>query len=89
MTKKTKPDPRLADHKLYGPGQILCVRELDSGGGVYVAEVKFEDATRLIRLLAQYWHSDIVSLIAKPKKKAPAKSSLVKEEDLTAQVGAA
>ena len=84
MKKKAKPKARYADHKLYGPGEILSVRELDAGGGVFVADVKFEDATRTIRLLPEYWRSGILRLIPKRKRKALAKPSSV-----TVQVGAA
>jgi len=78
---KVKPAPRIADHIRFGPGEILSVRELDSGGGVSVAEVRFEDATRTIRLLPEYWRSGILSLIPKPEKKSPVqrKSGRVKE----------
>ena len=84
MPLKPKPVLRIADHIWFGPGQILSVRELDAGGGVFVADVKFEDATRTIRLLPEYWRSGILRLIPKRKRKALAKPSSV-----TVQVGAA
>lgn len=92
MSEKTKPEPRFADHKLYGRGQILTVRELDSGGDIFVAEVKFEDVTRTIRLLPEYWRSSILSLIPKPEKRAPVKRKSVRAmrvKELGVQAGAA
>lgn len=55
------------DHKLYGTGTILAVRQLDSGAPV--ADVKFADGTtRCIRLSQEYWTSDVSDLTPTPPK---------------------
>jgi hypothetical protein len=65
-----------AHHILYGVGEVLSVRALDSGG--LVADMKFPGGSdRTIRLLPQYWLTPIAGLMptapAKPKRvrKAP------------------
>lgn len=68
MPSKSKPQ-HFADHVRYGRGEILSVRELDSGGGIYVAVVRFADGTeRCIRLSQEYWTSSIADLSPTPPK---------------------
>ena len=56
---------RYATHIYFGRGEVLEVRELD--GGIMVGVVLFGDGSqRTIRLLPEYWESDVASL--KPKK---------------------
>ncbi|HKT87950.1 MAG TPA: hypothetical protein VJQ59_05915 [Candidatus Sulfotelmatobacter sp.] len=63
MARSEKSQPHFADHVRYGRGEVLSVRELDSGGGIYVAVVRFADGTeRCIRLSPEYWHSPIADL---------------------------
>ena len=66
--KKAKPQPRLADHRLYGRGEVLAVRELDNGGGVFVADIKFGDSERTIRLAQEYWQTSIADLVPTPPR---------------------
>ena len=62
MTRTPKPEPRYADHAVYGRVQILAVLPVDRG--VFVADVKCFDGTRRTILLdPRYWVSDIASLV--------------------------
>jgi hypothetical protein len=63
-----KREVQYAEHVRYGRGEIIEVRELDSGG--FVAVVRFPDESeKTLRLDPRYWTSDITSL----KPAAPAK----------------
>ncbi len=66
--KNCKPASRYAEHVRYGRGEVVAVRQLDSGG--FVADMKFGDGTeRTLLIAAQFWPSGVPSLPpAAPKK---------------------
>lgn len=69
MPRKPNLQPHFADHVRYGRGEVLSVRELDSGGGILVAVVRFADGSeRSIRLSQEYWTSSIADLTPTPPK---------------------
>lgn len=82
--KKPTPQPHFADHVRYGRGEVLSVRELDSGGGILAAVVRFADGSeRCIRLSQEYWTSSIADLAPtppKPPKRVRKKVAAVKTE---------
>lgn len=51
----------MAEHKTFGIGTVVRVREVD--GGEFVATLRFENGLeRVLQLRQQYWDTDIATL---------------------------